>query len=35
MLGRNFTERVSKFKLKRAMEKRDKMLKKVKNGKKS
>ena len=35
MLGRNFTERVSKFKLKRAMEKRDKMLKKIKNGKKS
>ena len=29
MLGRNFTERVSKFKLKRAMEKRDKMLKKI------
>ena len=35
MLGRNFTEKVSKFKLKRAMEKRDKMLKKIKNGKKS
>ena len=29
MLGRNFTEKVSKFKLKRAMEKRDKMLKKI------
>ena len=29
MLGRNFTERVSKFKLKRAMDKRDKMLKKI------
>ena len=29
MLGRNFTERVSKFKFKRAMEKRDKMLKKI------
>ena len=29
MLGRNFTERVSKFKLKRAMQKRDKMLKKI------
>ena len=26
MLGRNFTEKVSKFKLKRAMEKRDKMI---------
>ena len=35
MLGRNFTEKVSKFKLKRAMEKRDKMLKKIENGKKS
>ena len=29
MLGRNFTEKVSKFKLKRAMEKRDKMLKMI------
>ena len=29
MLGRNFTEKVSKFKLKRAMQKRDKMLKKI------
>ena len=29
MLGRNFSEKVSKFKLKRAMEKRDKMLKKI------
>ena len=29
MLGRNFTEKVSKFKLKRAMKKRDKMLKKI------
>ena len=29
MLGRNFTEKVSNFKLKRAMEKRDKMLKKI------
>ena len=29
MLGRNFTEKVSKFKLKRAMEKRDKILKKI------
>ena len=29
MLGRNFTEKVSKFKLKRAMEKRDKKLKKI------
>ena len=33
MLGRNFTERVSKFKLKRAMDKRDKMLKKVEKSK--
>ena len=29
MLGRNFTERVSKFKLKRAMDKREKMIKKI------
>ena len=35
MLGRNFTERVSKFKLKRAMEKRDKMLKKIDNSNKA
>tara|TARA_Y100001937_G_C6961036_1_gene258886 strand:+ start:52 stop:597 length:546 start_codon:yes stop_codon:yes gene_type:complete len=35
MLGRNFTERVSKFKLKRAMEKREKMLKKIKNSNKA
>ena len=35
MLGRNFTERVSKFKLKRAMEKRDKMLKKVEKANKA
>jgi len=34
MLGRNFTERVSKFKIKRAMEKRDKMLKKIEKSKK-
>jgi len=33
MLGRNFTERVSKFKIKRAMEKRDKMLKKIEKSK--
>ena len=33
MLGRNFTEKVSKFKLKRAMEKRDKMLKKIEKSK--
>ena len=33
MLGRNFTEKVSKFKLKRAMDKRDKMLKKVEKSK--
>jgi peptide deformylase len=35
MLGRNFTERVSKFKLKRAMEKREKMLKKVEKSNKA
>mgnify|MGYP003140417086 CR=1 FL=1 len=35
MLGRNFTERVSKFKLKRAMDKRDKMLKKVEKANKA
>ena len=35
MLGRNFTEKVSKFKLKRAMEKRDKMLKKIDNSNKA
>ena len=35
MLGRNFTEKVSKFKLKRAMEKRDKMLKKVEKANKA
>ena len=35
MLGRNFTERVSKFKIKRAMEKRDKMLKKVEKSNKA
>ena len=33
MLGRNFTERVSKFKIKRAMEKREKMLKKIEKSK--
>ena len=35
MLGRNFTEKVSKFKLKRAMEKRDKMLKKIEKSNKA
>ena len=35
MLGRNFTERVSKFKIKRAMDKRDKMLKKIEKSKKN
>ena len=35
MLGRNFTERVSKFKLKRAMDKRDKMLKKIEKANKA
>ena len=35
MLGRNFTEKVSKFKLKRAMDKRDKMLKKVEKANKA
>ena len=35
MLGRNFTEKVSKFKIKRAMEKRDKMLKKVEKANKA
>jgi peptide deformylase len=33
MLGRNFTERVSKFKLKRAMDKREKMIKKIEKSK--
>ena len=35
MLGRNFTEKVSKFKLKRAMDKRDKMLKKIEKSNKA
>ena len=35
MLGRNFTERVSKFKLKRAMEKREKMMKKIEKSNKA
>ena len=35
MLGRNFTEKVSKFKLKRAMAKRDKMLKKIEKSNKA
>ena len=33
MLGRNFTEKVSKFKLKRAMDKREKMIKKIEKSK--
>ena len=35
MLGRNFTERVSKFKLKRAMKKREKMMKKIEKSNKA
>ena len=35
MLGRNFTEKVSKFKLKRAMDKREKMIKKIEKSNKA
>ena len=35
MLGRNFTEKVSKFKLKRAMAKREKMIKKIEKSNKA
>ena len=35
MLGRNFTEKVSKFKLKRAMTKREKMIKKIEKSNKA